>query len=329
VIGAVAALGGEMKYILGIDVSKDFFDCVLLSDKKQAHKKFENRPLGFEQLSKWLRNHKVRTVHACLEATGGYGDDLAYFLYESHHRVSVVNPSQVHNFGKSELSRTKTDASDAALIARFCQAHNPQVWEPPTPSERLLRQLVRRKRVLVDLHADELRRKDAPGNDAVEGYIDDLLAKLSEQISQLDREIDKVLESDDDLRGKRNLIESVPGIGPGTSSTLLAEVPHISSFESSKALAAFAGVCPQQHQSGSSIARSHVTHIGNRSIRRMLYMAAASATRHNPVIREFAQRLRDRGKAPMQIRVAAMRKLVVLVYGVLKTGQPFDPAWNA
>lgn len=312
---------------LGIDVGKDSFDCEILGEK-HAKKKFNNTVRGYEQLVAWLRNRNVRKAHACMEATGGYHDDLAYFLHDQGHRVSVINPAQISAFGKSELSRTKTDAADAALIARFCEAMNPPAWNPPTAQERRLRQLVRRRRALVEMRAQEQNRREAPGVENVQESISQMIEVFTDQIKRLDRQIAETIDGDDDLRGKRDLIESIDGIGPGTSATILGETPHIGEFRTAKALAAFAGVCPQERRSGTSVSSAHMTRIGNRAIRQMLYMAALAAMRCNPVIQAFASRLRDRGKAPMQIIVAVMRKLMVLVFGVLKTGQPFDPRWG-
>ena len=220
--------------VLGIDVGKEYIDCELL-DEKQARKRVHNTVRGFEQLVSWLRNRKVRKVHACMEATGGWSEELAFFLQEHGHVVSIVNPMQIRAFGQSELSRTKTDRADAALIARFCQAMEPAPWEPPTPAERRLRQFVRRRRSLIEMRTQELNRLEAPGTENVQQSIRKLIATLDEEIDELEAEIKKTIDDDDDLKGKRDLIESIDGIGPTTSSTLLAETPHIEKFESAKA----------------------------------------------------------------------------------------------
>jgi transposase len=310
--------------VLGIDVGKQFIDCELL-DEKRATKKVPNSVRGFEQVVAWLRNRKIARVHACMEATGGWSDELAFFLHERGHVVSVVNPMQIRAFGQSELSRTKTDKADAGLIARFCAAMRPPAWQPPKPSERRLQQLVRRRRSLIEMRTQEENRLESPGTENVRDSILRMIDTLEEQIRELDKQIKATIDDDDDLKGKRDLIESIDGIGPITSATILGEAPHIENFRSSKALAAFAGLCPSVRQSGSSILSSRTTKIGNRAIRKTLYMAAIAAMRSNAVIQAFADRLRERGKRPMEVIVAAMRKLLVLVFGVLKTGQPFDP----
>jgi transposase len=317
----------EMMTVLGIDVGKEHIDCELLADNKRATKKVTNSVRGFEQVATWLRNRKVAKVHACMEATGGWSDELAFFLHEHGHVVSIVNPMQIRSFGQSELSRTKTDKADAALIARFCQAMHPAPWEPPKPAERRLKQLVRRRRSLVEMRTQEENRLDAPGTENVRDSILGMMDILDDQIQEIEAQIKKTIDDDDDLKGNRDLIESINGIGPITASTLLGETPHIENFQSSKALAAFAGVCPHVRQSGTSVSSSHMTKIGNRAIRQVLYMAALAALRSNPVIQAFAARLRERGKRPREVVVAAMRKLLVLVYGVLKTRRRFDPNW--
>ena len=310
--------------VLGIDVGKEHIDCELLDDKR-ARKKVTNSVRGFEQLVIWLRHRKVDKAHVCMEATGGWSEELAFFLHEQGHVVSIVNPMQIRSFGQSELSRTKTDKADAGLIARFCAAMHPPTWNPPKPAERRLKQLVRRRRSLVEMRTQEQNRLESPGTDNVRNSIVKMIAAFDDQIQELDAEIKATIDDDDDLRGKRNLIESINGIGPITSSTILGETPHIDNFRSSKALTAFAGLCPQIRQSGSSVSSSRTTKIGNRAIRKSLYMAAIAALRTNAIIRAFADRLRERGKRPMEVIVAAMRKLLVLVFGVLKTGRPFDP----
>ena len=284
--------------ILGIDVGKEYIDCELLGEKRWT-KRVHNTIRGFEQLVSWLSNHKIRKVNACMEATGGWSEELAFYLQERGHVVSIVNPMQIRAFGQSELSRTKTDKADAGLIARFCQAMQPTAWEPPTPAQRRLRPKIRRRRSLVEMRTQELNRLEAPGTESVEKSIRDVIAMLEKQIAELEANIKKTIDDDDDLKGKRDLIESIDGIGPTTSATILAETPHIEKFESAKALAAYAGVCPQLKQSGKSVSSSRTTKIGNREIRKVLYMAALSALRNNAEIKAFADRLHKRRKPKM------------------------------
>jgi transposase len=138
-------------WVLGIDIAKQKFDVALLIDGKTKHKVCKNSAEGFEILSLWLEKQKPQKVHACMEATGNYGEDLAIYLHDAGHIVSIVNPARIKGFAQSELIRTKTDKLDAALIARFCLAMKPGPWSPPSPEIRSLRALVRRVDSLIDI----------------------------------------------------------------------------------------------------------------------------------------------------------------------------------
>lgn len=129
--------------ILGIDMAKQKFDVALLVNGKIKHKTLKNNKEGFEMLSQWLQKQGVEHIHACLEATGTYGDNLAAFLHDAVHTVSMVNPARIKGFAQSELIRTKTDKVDAGLIARFCLAMRPEAWMPPRPEIRNLQAIVR------------------------------------------------------------------------------------------------------------------------------------------------------------------------------------------
>jgi len=312
---------------LGIDVGKADFHCSLLSDGKAHANSFPNSAKGFERLLQWLRNRKVEDVHACMEATGGWSEELALFLHEHGHVVSVVNPTTIKSFGQSELSRTKTDKADAALIARYCRAMRPRRWEPPSPSQQRLQRLGRRRSALVEMRTQEHNRLEGPGVKEVRHSLEASITFLDRQIAEMDAEIASVIDNDPDLRNKRDLLESIPGIGERVASTLLGELPQITEFRSGKALAAFVGLCPREFRSGSSVKASWLSKVGNAHVRRVLYMPALTAIRCNPILADFAARLRTRGKHAKQIIAAVMRRLLVLAYGVLKSGQAFNPTW--
>ncbi len=308
---------------LGIDVGKADFHCALLSDGRSKPNSFPNSQKGFERLRSWLRNRGVDRVHACLEATGGWSEELALFLQEQGHVVSLVNPMAIKSFGQSELSRTKTDKADAALIARYCSAMQPRLWEPPSPSQRRLQRLGRRRTALVEMRTQEHNRLEGPGIAEVRDSLEKSIAFLESQIADIDREIASVISNDPDLRNKRDLLESIPGIGERFASTLLGELPQLTEFRNGKALAAFVGLCPREFRSGSSVSTSWLSKMGNPHVRRVLYMPAISAMRCNPILKDFSARLRARGKRTKQIIAAVMRRMLVLAYGVLKSGRPF------
>ena len=139
-----------MQSILGIDVSKDKHDHILIDEGRKYHKVISNDLKGFEQLGKWLKKHLVTKLHACLEATGQYGEPVAEWLYNQGHQVSVVNPARLKHYGESKLHRNKTDKADADLIAEFCLKENPSLWKPLSPEIKHLRALIRRLQSLKD-----------------------------------------------------------------------------------------------------------------------------------------------------------------------------------
>ena len=313
-------------FILGIDISKARFDVALLKpDGKYKTKAFSNQPKGFAELLSWLAGHRVESVHACLEATNVYGEALATALYDHAHQVSVVNPLKIKGFAQSELSRTKTDQQDAKLIARFCQAMRPALWEPEPLKVRALKAMVKRLDALVTMHQQELNRQ-AVADRAVQGGLEDHIVYLEQQMARLRAQIDQHIDDDPDLKQQKKQLLSIPGIGPTSSSYLLAHFSTIKAFGSAKQMASFCGVAPAQRQSGSSLkGQAHLSKVGPPGLRKALFFPAMVALRYNPVLIALNERLTERGKPKMVIIGAAMRKLVHIIYGVLKNNTLFDP----
>jgi len=316
--------------VLGIDVGKRDLHAVLLQGKRSASKSVPNSGAGIGQLQTWLTNRKIERVHVCLEATGGWSEEVAIALNEAGHVVSLVNPARIKAFAQSELLRTKTDRIDAALIARFCGLHEPEPWTPPAPEVRILQGLVRRQQSLIEMRVAEENRRGAPLVSApVLASIEATLAHYAGELERVEREIKQLFKDYPTLRRRRDLLTSIPGIGKTTAARILGEVPNITELRGVKAVAAFAGLSPRHYQSGSIEYRSRLAKTGNAHLRRALYFPAITAIRHNPRIHEFAERLRARGdKSKMTVVAAAMRKLLTLAYGVLKSGRAFDPAYG-
>jgi transposase len=316
--------------ILGIDIAKVSFQVVLLEDAKEHPRSFPNNDKGFEQLQRWLRNRKVERVHACLEATGAYGEALATALHEAGHTVSIINPARIRGFAQSELVRSKTDGIDAGVIARFCKAHTPTAWLPPSPQVRTLQGLTRRLESLHEVYNQEQNRAEVPGTVApVAASIAAMLGHLKEQIADLERQIHDHIKRHPDLRERTELLTSIPGLAEKTAARILSEVHAIERFACAKQLSTYAGLSPQLHQSGSSIrGRTRLSKKGNPQLRKALFMPALAALRWNPLIRRFAERLRAAGKTKMVIVGAVMRKLLHIAYGVLKSKRPFDPNFD-
>ena len=186
---------------LGIDVSKDKLDYALLKGERIYHKTFGNSEKGFNSLHKWLKRYQVSRLHACMEASGSYWERLAEFLYQSGHRVSVVNPARTHAYSRSELKRSKTDKVDAGIIARFCRAQQPYSWKPLPPHKKRLRSLVRRRKALKNLLGQEVNRSKDAGRDEVEkNSIDKIIGVLKAEINRIEQQIKKHIARHSDLK---------------------------------------------------------------------------------------------------------------------------------
>src|SRR5579859_7515847 len=315
---------------LGIDVAKDTFEACLLLEKRSAHGTFANTPAGFAKLDHWLKKRQVGHVHACLEATGRYSEDLAEHLHAAGHTVSVINPARLKAFGQATLVRTKTDQTDGWLLAEFCRRQQPEPWTPPDPARRALRALVRRRESLLDIRQQEANRlSDGEEDPLVVASLQAVVAVLDEQLAQVAQAITEHLAAQAELQQQVALVDSIPGIGPTTAAALLSEI-DCSAYPSARQLVAQAGLNPRQRQSGTSVhGKPRLSKQGASQLRHILYFPAIVAMRHNPVVHTFAERLAERDKAKMVIVCACMRKLLHLVYGVLKSGRPFDPDYSA
>ena len=310
--------------ILGVDISKQSFDVALYREDKFKHKKFKNNATGFNALLEWLTRQKTETLHVCMEATGIYGEGLAEYLYENNIDVSVVNPSRIKGFAGSELARNKTDKLDAALIARFCAAAKPERWQPEAAEIKTLRALVRHLDSLVEMRQQERNRLESAYVDVVK-TIQSHIDYLTQSIKEIQKQINDHINGHTDLRNKKQLLESIPGVGPATIQVILSECAMIERFTNAKSMASFIGVAPRIFQSGKSVkGRSRMSKMGRSQLRKALFLPAMVCLRYNPIIKSFGEQLRANGKTKMQVIGAAMRKLVHIIYGVLKHQQPFN-----
>ena len=316
-------------FVLGIDISKLKFNAALLQENgKFKHRVFANTVAGFLQLSTWLEKQQVERVHACLEATGTYSEAVATYLSEAGQIVSVVNPALIKAYANSRLSRTKTDKADAALIAQFCDERRPPQWHPLPAEVRELQALVRRLEALLEMRGMEANRLAAGVTAAsVRASLSKHMAFLNQEIERTEELIGTHIEEHPSLKEQQELLVSIPGIGETTAAKFLAEIMDVKLYGSARQLAAFAGLVPRLHESGSSVrGKARLSKMGAASLRKALYFPAIAAIKYNPSIKALSVRLKARGKCPMQIIGAAMRKLIHIAYGVLKSGRPFDPS---
>ena len=310
--------------ILGIDISKLTFDVTLLIDNKVKNRKFDNNKKGFDTLIQWLKTKGVDTGYACMEATGSYGLKLARYLYENNFKVSVVNPVRIKGFAQSKLCRVKTDKADSDLIAHFCQTMKPDLWKPTSLHIQELQQLVNRLDALISIKNQETNRL-AGLSDLVATNIKDHIIFLNKQIKEVEQLIANHIKTHQDLSEKSTLLASIPGVGEKTISQVLTFLSNIDNFNSSKQVIAFLGLNPKQRQSGTSVrGTSRISKTGNTELRKAFYMPAIVSLKYNPVIKGFVKRLSITGKPKMVIVIAAMRKLIHIIYGVLKNKTLFN-----
>ena len=269
--------------------------------------------------------------HRHVEATGTWAHEVALALEGVGHTVSLVNPAQIHAFGRTGLKRTKTDKADAVLIARFCQMHQPPAWTPLSPQVQQLQGLIRRLEHLEEMSLMEENRLASGGLCApVQADLEEHIADLKARIEKTRRQIKDHIDQHPDLKHQARLLESIPGIGAATAALLLAELGDVSLFNSARQVAAFAGLVPRIRESGTSVrGRARLSKVGSSRLRKSLYFPAITALRFNPLIKAFGLRLSAQGKPKMLIIGAAMRKLLHLAYGVLKSQVPFHPDYCA
>src|SRR5512136_2229173 len=215
--------------ILGIDIAKQRMEVALLVDGKIKNKSFKNTTEGFEALALWLRKLGIVKVQACLEATGNYGEELAIYLHEAGHPVSIVNPARIKGFAQSELVRTKTDKIDAGVIARFCLAMKPETWVPPAPEIRSLRALVRRVDSLIDMRSQE-KNRISTAHESVIVLIKEHIVYLDQEIEKIRKQIADLIKQNPHLKQRKDLLDSIPGLGKATVPHLLAELDNLDKF---------------------------------------------------------------------------------------------------
>lgn len=317
---------------IGIDVSKATLDvCILAAEGKPQHGKFANEAAEFPKLLRWVRQSVAEAAcHFCLEATGAYGRAISVFLVEVGQKVSVVNPARVKYSGMARGQGNKTDPHDALTIADFCRKENPPPWRAAEPEVQTLVALMRRLQDLKDQLRQEHNRQGEPGLlPAVQRSLEKSLHFLREEIATLEKDIDTHVREHPRLKADRERLKSIPGVSDTTAHWVLAELPDVAELASAEAAAAYAGLAPREHRSGTSVRKAtKLSKAGNPQLRRALYMPALTAIRRNPCVRALYERLLAAGKSRLSALCAAMRKLLMLCYGVLKHQEEFDPDWH-
>lgn len=314
-----------MKSILGVDIAKSSFDVRLLSESKNLSAQFKNNQEGFEALADWLNAHGLGELHACMEATNRYWEDLADYLAVKHD-VSVVNPMVIKGFAMSQLRRNKTDKLDALVIAEYCLKMQPKLWIAPSQTERDLKEKVRYRQTLENtIRQHQSRLRDARSQ-SVRASIQRTIKQLEEELKQLNKDIREAVKADSNTKQQVDLLTSIPGLAERTALRIITEIGNLRNYDSASAVSADAGLSPSLYQSGTSIKRNpKLSKLGKAALRASLYFPAITAIKFNPVIKAFANRLKAKHKPSKVIIVAVMRKLLHIAYGVIKNNKPFDP----
>lgn len=317
-------------FYLGIDVAKAKLDCELLntSTGKVKAKVVPNTPDGFRKLLEWLRKHDAASAHIVMEPTGVYHESAAFFFSDAGLAISLVNPAQLRKFAQGIGVKTKTDKADAKVLARYGQTQQPETWQPPPLSVRTLKALLaRRDAVADDLLREKNRQEKMEATETpqlVSESVKNSIKFLEDELKRLQKCIDDLIDNDPDLREKKELLTSVPGVGDRVSDHMTALLAG-RDFENAEQLAAYLGLVPVQWESGSSVrGRPRMSKAGPAHLRKLLYMPAVVATTRNPHIKALYERLLERGKSKMAAIGAAMRKLAHLCFGVVKTGRAYD-----
>lgn len=315
--------------ILGLDISKKTFDATLLTTEGvRHHRQFPNTDAGIASLQTWLTTAAVKTLHACMEATNTYWEDLAEALAHAGYQVSVVNPARTKGFAISQMQRNKTDKVDSAVIAEFCERLHPRLWIPPRPEQRQLRDLVRHLEVLKKTRTQQLNRVSTCRNSVVKASFQTLVDTLNAQMTLIETEIEHIFTAYPALPAQRAWLVSIQGIGNPTAAKILAEMYDLEHYANAPAAAADAGATPAHYESGSSVRRRvRLSNVGKASLRGALYWPAITAMQYNPVVRKVKERLEKKGKPFKVILGAAIRKLLHLAYGVIKHHTSFEPEY--
>lgn len=307
----------EENVFVGIDVSKAWLDVVI--DPTGEYWRSENNELAILELSTRLLRLEPKCI--AVEATGGYEALLVKHLCAANLPVARVNPGRVRRFAQGLNWLAKTDKIDAKLLARFAEKANPRLTKLPSEHEKRLAALVKRRKQVLDMLVSEHNRLETADPDVLP-YIHNSMTMLQKQLDELEQAIHSLIDNTPDLKGKQDLLLSVPGVGEVTASTLAAQLPELGTCNR-KEIATLVGVAPFSRDSGKKRGK-RVIKGGRSAIRSVLYMATLSATRYNPVIRSFYDRLIGNGKETKVALVACMRKLLTILNAMIRDHR----SWN-
>lgn len=305
---------------VGIDVSKGRLDVHVLPDGKAFAVARDGK--GLSDLIERLG--PLGPTLVAVEATGGFETVVAAALAGAGLPLVVVNPAQVRHYAQALGRRAKTDPIDAAMIARFVEATRPAVRPLPDEATQVLADLVARRRQIIEMIVAEKNRERRISLQRIRKSIARLITALQKELTEIDAEIDTGVRGSPVWRETEDLLASVPGVGPITARTLIAELPELGQLDN-KQIASLAGLAPYTRQSGQWRGKSMIGG-GRKTVRSALFLAALVASRHNPVLKAFRQRLVEAGKPKMVAAIAVARKLLTILNAIVRDQKPWQNA---
>jgi transposase len=303
----------------GVDVAKEeVVVCVLPGGHRIT---VDRDDQGLTKLIEFCKQHGVHYV--IVEASGGYEAAVEAACFEGKLEACRVNPRQVRDFARGIGRLAKNDRLDAEVLAHFGQCVQPRPLEKTPEKQQQLHDLVMRRRQLVAMKTAETNRREKATTKLAIKSLNASLAFLKKQIAKLDAEIARLIDADDSWRNTDGILKSMPGVGPATSATLIAELPELGKLNRQQ-VASLVGLAPFDHDSGKMKGQRSIWG-GRKSVRSALYMAAVSAKRFNPPLKAFAERLKRAGKKSKVILTAVMRKLIVICNTLIKNNTQWQP----
>ncbi len=304
---------------VGIDIAKEKFDVAIAGHK--VVETYRNNKKGMMQFMKTLKGKNPERI--VLEATGGYETKLVIFLQDNGFDVCVVNPRCIRDFARAKNMQAKTDKLDALNIAHYAEILKPPIQKPISSNTRLLKALIARRRQLIDIRVAEKNHLEHADDKFISRSINQNIKRLNKEIEQLDCKIDEIALQDEEVKRKIDILQTVPGIGILTATIIATNLPEIGEC-SRQQISALLGVAPMNRDSG-AFKGKRMTGGGRKDLRTQIFMPVLASVRHNPVIREFYNRLVDNGKPKMTAVVASMRKLFVILNSMVKNNEEWMP----
>lgn len=308
---------------VGIDVARDSFDMATNRSSRTHHFPYDGH--GLSNLVKHLRNVKPHLI--AMEASGGLERRLHHYLARAGFDVAIVNPRQIRDYARAFNQLAKSDQIDARIIAHFAETVRPRISAVPEDHVQKLQALVTRRRQCINSRGRELNRLDRTADPDMRCMIQKAVSLYNRHLETIERKIAAIIAQHESLQTRVSILQSAPGVGPVTSASLVTELPELGRLNRQQ-IAKLVGVAPFNHDSG-TMRGKRITGGGRTNVRNALYMATLVATKHNPTIRTFYNRLIANGKAKMTALIACMRKLITILNVMIRDNQPWKTTQNA